>query len=156
MTVTGGAKILATDINTIETATETRIATTTIVADSSTWSNTPEVSASTVTGTLVSGQLYMITFIGRVSSDVAADVTGLRIREDAGVAGTQLQFAPFAIASTSGNGFMVTLVAEYTAVSSAAKTFTLTGARQAGTGTAHRVRGTANAPGFFKIDKVVS
>lgn len=156
MTVLAGNKILATDINTVETATKERQATTTLTADSSTWSNTPEVAATSVTATLVSGQKYAIWFHGRVSADVAADTAGLRIREDAGVSGTQLGFTNHSIATTSGNGFTTTCYAEYTAAASGSKTFTLTGQRTAGTGTAHRVRAAASSPAFMAIDKVVS
>lgn len=156
MTVTGGQKILATHINTIETATQERVATTILTADTSTWDDTPEVAATSVTGTLVSGQKYKIWFHGRVSTDVAADTAGLRIREDAGVAGTQLGFTNVGMPSTSGNGFTTTVYAEYTAAASGSKTFTLTGQRTAGTGVAHRIRAAASSPAFLAIDKVVS
>lgn len=135
---------------------EERDQATIITADSSVWDDTPEVSASTVTATLVSGQLYKIWFMGRVSTDVAGDYTGLRIREDAGVAGTQLQFSGnISLPTTTANGFPFYFYAQYTAVSSAAKTFTLTGARQTGTGVAHRIRGSATAPGYFVCEKVM-
>jgi hypothetical protein len=156
MTITGGAKILATDILAIETATEERMATTILTADSSTWDDTPEIAATSVTATLVSGQKYKIWFHGRVSTDVANDTAGLRIREDAGVSGTQLGFTNMHIPTTTGNGFTTTLYAEYTAAASGSKTFTLTGQRTAGTGVAHRVRAAASSPAFLAIDKVVS
>lgn len=156
MSVTGGQKILASHVNTVEEATQEREDTEILVADSSTWDDTPEVSVTTVTATLVSGQRYKIWFHGRVSTDVAADTAGLRIREDAGVAGTQLGFTNHPMPSTSGNGFTTTVYAEYTAAASGSKTFTLTGQRTAGTGTAHRVRAAAASPAFLALDKVVS
>lgn len=151
MTVFGGNNINAADIN----ALEEREDTTTIVADSSTWDDTPEVSIATVTATLENGARYKVWFEGRISVDVANDTVGLRIREDAGVAGTQLNFANHHIPTTTGNGFTKTIYAEYTATASASKTFSLTGQRTGGTGTAHRVRGSANAPGYLVIDKIV-
>jgi hypothetical protein len=156
MTVTGGQKILATHINTIETATQERVATTILTADSSTWDDTPEVAATSVTATLVSGQKYKIWFHGRASTDVANDTAGLRIREDAGVAGTQLGFTNHFMPTTTGNGFTTTVYAEYTAAASGSKTFSLTGQRTAGTGVAHRIRAAASSPAFLAIDKVVS
>lgn len=156
MTVTGGQKILASHINTLEEATQEREDTEILTSDSSTWDDTPEVSITTVTATLVSGQRYKIWFHGRVSTDVANDTAGLRIREDAGVAGTQLGFTNMHMPTTSGNGFTTTVYAEYTAAASGSKTFTLTGQRTAGTGVAHRVRAAGSSPAFLMLDKVVS
>lgn len=126
-----------------------------ITSDSSTWDDTPEVSAMTVTSDLVSGDLYKIWFMGRVSTDVAGDYTGLRIREDS-ISGTQLQFSGnIYLPTTTGNGFPQYLYAQYTAVATAAKTFVLTGARQAGTGTAHRIRAASSSPAYFVCERVM-
>lgn len=135
---------------------EQEIQLTTTTSDSSTWGDTEAVTGISVTGTLVSGLIYEVWFHGRVSSDVAGDYTALRIREDS-ISGTQLNFSGnIELPTTTGNGFMQTFIARYTAVSSAAKTFVLTGDRQAGTGTAHRVRASASAAALFGIRLVLN
>lgn len=135
---------------------EQEIQLTTRTSDSSTWGDTEAVTGIEVTGTLVSGLIYEIWFWGRVSSDVAADYTALRIREDS-ISGTQLQFSGnIELPTTTGNGFPQSVVARYTAVSSASKTFVLTGDRQSGTGTAHRIRASASAAAFFGIRLVLN
>lgn len=127
-----------------------------ITSDSSTWDDTPEVNAGTVTADLISGEVYWVIFEGRISSDVANDVAGIRIREDTGVSGTQLNFGTVPMPSTSGNGFSFRLRARYTAVSTASKTFSVTGQRTAGTGVAHRVRASASAPAYLTIERVLN
>jgi len=135
----------------------TRVGEDDLIADSSTWDDTPEVAAMSVTATLVNTRRYRIWFTGRVSTDVAGDYTGLRIREDAGVAGTQLVFSGnIYLPTTTGNGFPTFLYAEYTATADGAKTFTLTGARQAGTGTAHRIRASANSPAYLIVERIIT
>lgn len=127
---------------------------TAITSDSSTW-NATEASISTVAATLVSGLVYRIVFTGRISTDVAADLAILRIRED-NLTGTQLQLSQIYLPTTTGNGYTLYFYAEYTAVSSASKTFALTAQRSVGTGTAHRIRANSSAPGYLRIDKVIN
>lgn len=135
----------------------TRIDEATLTADSSTWDDTPEVAAMSIAVSLVSGVRYRISFFGRVSTDVAGDYAGLRIREDAGVSGTQLQFSGnIYLPTTTGNGFPHSLYAEYTAASTGSKTFTLTAQRTAGTGTAHRIRASSSAPAWLVVDRIVA
>jgi hypothetical protein len=127
-----------------------------IDADSSTWDDTPEVVVGTVTVGLVDDYRYKIWFHGRVSTDVAGDYAGLRIREDS-VSGTQLQFSGnIHLPTTTGNGFPTFLFATYTAAATASKTFVLTGQRTAGTGTAHRIRGSSSSPGYLVVERIVS
>jgi len=149
MTVFGGDTIFAADVN----ALTERVNSTPIVADSATW-NATEASITTVAATLVSGQKYKIWFSGRISTDVAADAANLRIRED-NLTGTQLQLHQVYLPTTTGNGWGTYFYAEYTAVASASKTFALTAQRSIGTGTAHRIRAAATAPGYFVVDKIV-
>lgn len=135
----------------------TRVGEDDLTADSSTWDDTPEVAAMSVTATLVNTMRYKIWFAGRVSTDVAGDYTGLRIREDAGVSGTQLQFSGnIYLPTTTGNGFPTYLYAEYTATADGSKTFTLTGARQAGSGTAHRIRASSSSPAFLVVERIIT
>jgi hypothetical protein len=134
---------------------ETWIGEDVIDADSSTWDDTPEVVVGSVTVDLVDTYRYKIWFEGRISTDVANDTAGLRIREDS-VSGTQLQFANHHIPTTTGNGFTKTITATYTATATASKTFVLTGQRTAGTGVAHRIRGSASSPGYLVVERIVS
>lgn len=133
---------------------EEREDTTSITSDSTTWNGTEAATGNTVTSDLVDGLRYKIWFIGRISSDVAADTACIRIRED-NLAGTQLNMGFVTMTTTSGNGWSIVVHAEYTAVATAAKTFALTGQRTIGAGTAHRVRGTATGPGYLVCEKVM-
>lgn len=132
---------------------EERDGVTPIIADSSTWGAT-EASITTVVATLESGDKYKIWFTGRISTDVAADASNLRIRED-NLTGTQLQLHQVYLPTTTGNGWGTYFYAEYTAVSSASKTFALTAQRSIGTGTAHRIRAATNAPGYLAVERVM-
>jgi hypothetical protein len=147
-TVNGGDVTYAADVNQVNI----RVGTTKLTADSSTWSGT-EFEATTVSGTLVSGKRYVIAFRGRISSDVAADSDNLRIRED-NLTGTQLMLGQVYLPTNSGNGYMVNVYAEYTAVASGSKTFSFTGNRSIGTGTTHRIRGSATAPSWMTIELI--
>jgi hypothetical protein len=131
-----------------------RLNSTILTADSSTWSNT-EASITTVTATLVSGSKYKIWFAGRISSDVAADSANIRLRED-NLTGTQLLIAQVYIGTNSGNGYANYFYVEYTAVSSASKTFAFTAQRSLGTGVAHRIRAAATGPAYFAVDTLAS
>lgn len=93
---------------------------------------TTETQVQTVTATLVAGVRYQITWQTRVISTVAVDVSRLQIRED-NVAGTVLQKAEPAFFAASRQVDLV-LIAEYVAVSSASKTFSMTLQRALGTG----------------------
>ncbi len=133
----------------------TRVAETELTSDSSIWDDSPELSVGTVSATLVSGERYIIWAQGRVSGGTAGGTAGIRIREDSGISGTQLQFANVYIGSTTGNGFSFYLYADYTAAATASKTFSLTGQS---TGGVHnqQIRAAANAPTFLVIDRLVA
>lgn len=148
MTVSAGDVILASDINNLVE----RKGTSLITADTTTW-NATETVTTTTAATLVSGLRYKVWFTGRISTDVAADAANMRIRED-NLTGTQLGFGQVYLPTTTANGWFFYLYAEYTAVSSASKTFALTGQRSIGTGTAHRVRASASAPAWFNIERI--
>jgi hypothetical protein len=78
----------------------------------------------------------------------------MRIREDSGISGTQLQLQQVYLPTASGNGYQAFIYAEWRAPATGSKTFTLTAQRSAGTGTAHRVRASASAPGLFNAEKI--
>lgn len=149
MSVGGGDVIFANDINRLEE----REGTTPIAADSAPW-GAAETVASSVTIPAVNGQRYKVWFSGKVSTDVAADASNMRLRED-GLSGNQLQLGQVYLPTISGNGWIAYLYAEWTAAATASKTFVLTGQRSVGTGVGHRVRGSANAPGYLVAEKVV-
>jgi hypothetical protein len=145
--VAAGDIIEAADVN-------EREATTPLVADSATWTNSPEVVAASVTIAAVAGQKYKLWFSGRISTDVAGDAANMRIREDS-VSGNQVQLGQVYLPTTTGNGWSTYLYAEWTAAASGSKTFVVTGQRSLGTGVAHRIRATSNSPGFFVAEKVI-
>jgi len=150
MTVFGGDPILAADYNELIDRQSTALFT----ADSSTWGAT-ETILGAVAVSAIAGAKYKIIFVGKVSADVAADAANMRIRED-NLTGTQLQLQQVYLPNTSTNGWQTYVYAEYTAVSTATKTFALTGQRSVGTGTAHRIRGSGSAPGYFYVDRIAN
>jgi hypothetical protein len=131
----------------------TRVATTTITADSSTWTTT-ETSISTVVASLTSGLLYRVQCCIPLSSGSAGELMNLRIREDT-VAGTQLQGINVYASTTSAVGFQGYVVAEYTAVATGSKTFVLTGSRVTSLGTC-QARAGASRPAYFTVDLIPS
>lgn len=150
MTVFGGDVVYAADINELIDRQNTTIFT----GDSSTWSNT-EVSVMSITIAAVAGAKYKIIFEGRVSTDVAADGAVMRIRED-NLTGNQLSYLPVYLPTTAGNGWQSRVYAEWTAASTANKTFVVTGQRTIGTGVAHRIRAAGNGPAYFYVDRIAN
>lgn len=138
-----------------ETVTRLTNGTTTLSADSSTWAGTESGAVMTVTVSLINGFVYGLTFFGIVSADVANDASLMRIREGDG-AGTQITAAPVFMPTTLGTGWTIMLYAEYTAVATGSKPFIITGQRNVGTGTAHRIRASAVRQAFFTVDRIVS
>lgn len=134
--------------------TAVRIASTPITADSATWTTT-ETGLLTATASLTSGWSYKITAFVMVTSTVAGDLSYIRIREDTS-GGTQMTAANVYIPTTNGFGFPLHFSTEYTASSTASKSFVLTGARQTGaTGTQKLVHSSSRL-GFLTIDRIVS
>lgn len=128
-----------------------RIATTTSTSDSSTWTTT-ETLADTVTAPLVTGRTYRIRWSGGVVTTVAGDIVLIRMREDT-TAGTLIVERNFYLASTSTAGFGSEIEGTFTAVSTADKTFVVTGIRNGGTGT-HHADGTATRPRYLYVDYI--
>jgi len=133
----------------------TRITDSPLTSDSTTWTATESGALITVTPSLITGRRYALNFFGNISSDVPADTAILRIREDS-AAGTQIQFAPIYLNTTSANGYALSMYVEYTAVATGAKIFVVTGQRTVGTGTAHRIRASSSRPAYLRVDRIVS
>lgn len=132
-----------------------RVATTLVtVSPATTFVGTESIALFSASALLVSGWNYKVTAFMAVKSSVAADIALMRIREDT-AAGTQDQFGQVYIGSTSGNGFVIYLYAEYTAAATATKTWVVTGQRNGGTGTLQVVAG-PTLPAFLTVDRIVS
>lgn len=114
--------------------------------------STTETSINTVTATLVDGADYLITWSADVASSAAADVARVRIRENSGTGGTQLNLG-HAYVPTPARDYGFYLEAEYTATSSGSKTFSATAQRVVGTGTLS-CNANANEPHFLRIVQV--
>lgn len=128
-----------------------RIATTINTTDSSSWTTT-ETLTDSVTAALVSGRTYRIRWSGGIVSTVAGDIVLNRMREDS-VAGTLMNERNFYLASTSTAGFGAELEATFTAITTANKTFIVSGIRNGGTGT-HHADATATRPRYLYVDYI--
>jgi hypothetical protein len=134
-----------------------RVATAPLTANSATWAGSESAALITATPTLVSGLTYKITLFVTVNSTAGAltEAAFMRVREDNST-GTQIGAANIAIPSTTGNGYPLMLVTEYTAVANGAKSFVVTGSRISGaTGTQGIVCSTSR-PNWLTVDLVLS
>lgn len=106
---------------------------TTVTADTSTF--TTETIVASITVPLVSGRTYSIQAQAKFASSVDDDDVTALLRED-NTSGTALQSDRNELSTDNQGSFGQTfhLLAFYTAVATANKTFVLTGARDAGTG----------------------
>ncbi len=145
MSAGAGARTNATDVN-------LRIGQWVITADSATFGAT-ETQLATLAVNVVSGQKYKLTFSAGVGVDVAADCPVIRVHEDTS-AGTQILVGQCYGDTTSGVGFMLTYVVDWTAAATGSKTFVITGQRNDGTGTAHRIRAASSRPATLIVEKV--
>lgn len=127
-----------------------RIATATETSDSSGF--TAETSIATVTAALVTGRTYRVRVVTKIVSTVAADTAIVRVREN-DASGNILTHALMETTSTSGFGWPIVQEAEYTAVSSADKTFAVTAARNSGTGNVRR-EASSNGPTYLYVDYI--
>jgi Tfp pilus assembly major pilin PilA len=108
-----------------------------VVAKNSVTSNssnvtTTETTVQSVTASLISGEVYKITWLMRVDTSVNGDDAGVRIREDNST-GTEIQGTTRDVTSASLAEDVI-LIAFYTAAATASKTFVGTIVRTAGTG----------------------
>lgn len=109
------------------------IAVDTEIADSTPTFTTTETTVMSVTAPLVSGRTYKVYASAHFETDAAVSNVAARLREDNST-GTQLQQSFYQIWHTSSTGVPVYLEAEFTAASTANKTFVLTGVRTSGSG----------------------
>ena len=134
--------------------------TTFVTTLSGTWTGTETVGA-TFSASVVSGQTYAIVVdafirITTGGSGLLTEGNIVRIREDS-LTGNQLQGSQVALLSGGSGGNPIHLYAEYTAVSTGAKTFVLTGNRN-GTGSTgtYAVMGSASSPSVFRVQPIVN
>jgi hypothetical protein len=128
-----------------------RIATTTVTSDSSTFTTT-ETEVASVTAALVSGRTYRVRYAARFGSTVAGDWLLASVRED-DTSGTVLVADNMILEQVATSGWPVAGEAEYTAASTANKTFVLTGDRISGTGDC-RLEAAATHSTYFYVDYI--
>ena len=119
-----------------------------ITSNTATWTSSESGALVSVTFNLVSGITYAISSFLAVNGG-AGDVDFMRIREDTS-SGNQIQGQNLFIGSVAGSGYPSIMYVEYTAVSTASKTFVLTGNRLVGS-TAHQGQVATNRPGYLTI-----
>ena len=128
-----------------------REATTGHTTDSGTFTTT-ETEIATVTANLVTGATYRVRAISHVGTSVANDAATVRIREDT-VAGQQIQELRLDLPNAGVAGNYCEIETEYTALATAAKTFSFTAARSSGTGNLRR-EAQGDRPTQFYVDYV--
>lgn len=110
---------------------------------------TAETEVQTVTVGLISGKVYRVVYKGTLQSSVGGDSARSRIRED-NVTGTQLQNYRVPLQNAAA-GFTADVEAEYTAVATADKTFSVTGERASGTGNIS-ASASATGPAYLYVE----
>lgn len=128
-----------------------RIATTTSTSDVGTFTTT-ETQLDAVTAALVSGRVYKVVWEGAGVSDAIDTTMLVRIREN-NTSGTIIQERNFYIPTGSSSGYAMHLSVPYTAVSTANKTFVITGTRNGGSGNL-LAEGAANHPRQLFVDYI--
>lgn len=130
----------------------TRIATNIRTSDSA--GVTVESGADSVTGDLIAGRTYKVTWACAVTSSTSGDSAFVRIRQD-NTAGLQLQIMRVYIPATGGVGtrYPAVVEAEYTPAADETKTFAGTIARASGAGNIS-VHANATFPVYMYIDYV--
>lgn len=113
---------------------------------------TTDTTTDSITVNLINGLTYAINFSGNFQSSVGGDDVNFNLKEDNST-GNGLDGSYLRCLST-GQIYRATLYAEYVAVATAAKTFVVTGKRQAGTGNISRY-GAAGAPSYLIVDRVL-
>lgn len=131
-----------------------RVAAASLTADSAVWTTVESGSLLSVVAPLISGWKYAVKMFTAVSTTVGGgtEYAVMRVRQDT-AAGTQVMGPQVTLASSSTVGFAVYGYAEFTAVSTANKTFVLTGERNGGTGN-HQVRAGAVRPTWLIVDRI--
>jgi hypothetical protein len=130
-----------------------RVATTERESNSSNITSTTESTVDSVTASLVAGRTYRVTWAGAIFSSVKDGVARARIREDNST-GTQLAFAQAETANqTASAASNYRMEAEYTAPSTASKTFVAAVQRLTGTGNVV-AQASATNPTYLYVDYV--
>lgn len=144
MAATAGQKIIAGRVSGERIATDVNTAPTGSIT-------TTETAVASVTAPLVSGRTYRLTFSGRIRSSVSGDDITFRLREDS-TTGTVLWEIDTDLEQASLNQPM-RCEAEFTATTTADKTFIASMFRITGTGTLVEDAG-ANAPSYLYVDYI--
>ena len=130
-----------------------RIATTIATSDSSTFT-TSETQIMSVTASVVTGRIYRLRFVGRLSTTTAGDQGVARLRET-NTSGTELQSA--VVDSTNTSGTLGTnpllMEVEWTASSTGSQTWIASAFRNSGSGTWHMEAG-SNRPNYLYLDYI--
>lgn len=128
-----------------------RIATSIETTDSATF--TAETQVMSITVPLVTGRTYRVRVIAGFISTSSEDQVIVRIRED-NTSGTVLNRDYVFIATgTTNRNFKAVIEAEFTAASTANKTFVITGERAVG-GAGDCMLETAEAPAYLYVDYI--
>lgn len=127
-----------------------RMATTTLTTNSASITTT-ETSIGSVTAPLVAGRTYGVRLIGGVDTDTPNTQADARLREDS-VSGTEMTLRRVNCPDATGR-HPAELYAEFTAASTAAKTFHATLVRASAGGTFIRIA-SATIPTYLHIDYV--
>lgn len=129
---------------------QTRIGSTLITANGA-LITTVEAIVATVTASLTAGRKYKIVSKNRGGSTVVNDTILMRIREDS-LVGTEMDVGRIFCPDTDGAAHgPCYLEAEYTAVSTAVKSFVLCATRRTGTGNIN-LRAGATSPGMLYVE----
>lgn len=136
-----------------------RVAQGTLTSDSATWTATESGSLLSVAGSLISGQRYRLSVVSWLSTDSttypinaqsSVETSVLRVRED-NATGTSAMGPQIPLPTTSTTGFNICAFTDFVAVSTASKTFVLTGERIGGSGN-HRIRAGAGRVTTLTVD----
>lgn len=126
-----------------------RVATTIRTTNTATF--TAETVINTVAASLVTGRRYRIRWLPDVTTNATGTIVRFRLREDS-IAGTVLQLVNEE-PPTTNRDYPTVLEAEFTAVSTASKTFAATAAREVGAGVL-TCAANANEPQYLYVDQI--
>lgn len=164
MTVGAGDVIAASDVNNLLTDGDACVflGDSVITTGSSTWTSTESGAVMTITVPTVVGRRYRIDFTGNIKTSTQtfaitsanAELAIMRIREDT-ASGTQLCGNQMFVTHASGNGFLCTMWALYTADATESKTFVVTGQRNgAASGGSQSIVGSATQPARMAVYQI--
>jgi hypothetical protein len=130
-----------------------------LTADSATWTTTESASLLSVSANLVNTKQYWIMLITHVSTSTVisaaaptVEFSAMRVRETS-ASGTQLMAIQNTILNNSATGFMHFGFCKYTATTTGAVQFHVTGQRIVGAGN-HQIRAGGSRPTVLRVDKI--